>query len=88
MKITPQTKEWPLQRQGRIIMRLVAGAIVSTSISTLIAAVPGKLLDQNTSHLFFIVVVGMIGLLLGRTRFVLGRLDSAFVFVSSLSRTD
>lgn len=69
-----------LQRcHGRVVMRLAASAIVSSSLSTLIAAYSGKLFGQNTSHLLFIAAVGMIGLLSGGTK--LGRLDVGFVLV-------
>jgi len=62
-------------------MRLAAGAIVSSSLSTLIAAFSGKLFGQNASHLLFIVALAMIGLLLGGPRIALRRLDAGFVLV-------
>jgi K+-sensing histidine kinase KdpD len=80
-KMILQLKDLLQKYHGRVITRLAAGAIVSSSLSTLIAAYSGKLFGQNASHLLFIAAVGMIGLLSGGTRFVLGRLDAGFVLV-------
>lgn len=71
-----------LQRyDGRVVMRLAAGALGASSLSTLIGALSEKLFGQNASHLFFVAAVALIGLLSGGTRFALRRLDAGFVLV-------
>lgn len=79
--MTLRAKDLLQKCQGWVVMRLAAGAIVSSSLSTLIAAYSGKLFGQNASHLLFVVAVEMIGLLSGGTRFLRGRFDAGFVLV-------
>ncbi len=62
-------------------MRLAAVAIVSSTLSTLLAAFSGKLFGQNASYLLFVVAVVIAGLFLAGTRIALWRLDAGFVLV-------
>lgn len=69
------------KRKGRVVMRLAAGAMVSSWISTLIGIFSRKIFGEDESHLLFIAAVAMIWLLLGSTRFALRQVDAGFVFV-------
>ena len=46
---------------GRVFMRLAAGAIGSSSLSMLLAVFSGKLFGQTAFHLFFIAASGKSG---------------------------
>jgi hypothetical protein len=60
-------------------MRFMTAAVVSMVISVLIAAIPLSLVGRDASHLLFLVVAGLLGLLLGRIE--PGRLNVGLVFV-------
>jgi hypothetical protein len=74
-----QAKDGDRKRGTVVIPRFMAAAVVSTVISALIAAIPLRLVGRGASHLLFMVVAGLLGLLLGR--FEPGRLNVGLVFV-------
>jgi hypothetical protein len=80
-KMTLQLKDFLQKFHGRVILRLAVGAIVSSSLSTLIAAYSGKLFGQAASHLLFIAAVALIWLLVAGTGFMPLRVDAGFLLV-------
>lgn len=70
----------PQKKMLAALKKLAAGALVSTLISILFAAIFGSDLGRPESHLLFLVVVGAIGILLGTAGYIVDRFDASFVF--------
>lgn len=72
----------PQKKMLATLTKLAAGALVSTLISILFAAIFGSDLGRPESHLLFLVVVGAIGILLGTAGYIVDRFDASFVLPS------
>lgn len=79
-EMTQLAKDQDLKRSAVVVTELVSAALVSTLISTLIAAIPVNLVGRDASHLLFVVIVGLLGLLLGLTKPQDRRFGAGFVF--------
>jgi len=80
--MTTQAKDDRIKRGAVVMTKLVTAAVASTVISTLIAVIlPARLGGRGASQVLFVVVVGLLGLLMGLTRFDARRFSAGSVFV-------
>lgn len=80
--MTTQAKGLRVKRGAVVMTELVTAAVASTAISTLIAVIlPVRLVSRDVSHVLFVVVVGLLGLLMGFTRPDARRFSVGSVFV-------
>jgi len=66
---------------ARRIGKLAGAALISASLSTVIAAFFRNSIGRMTSHVIFIIVVVAIGLLMHWTGHAIDRLDAGLVFM-------
>jgi hypothetical protein len=83
--MTTQVAQWRKAGGKTGIKELVAAATFSAAVSAVIAAIPGKLVGSDGSHLFFVMAVVLLALPFGSMKFEAWRVTPGFVFVVFLS---